>query len=177
MSKFLKIIITIIVIGLIVWIIATKGEKPTTQSPVSNQPAAEKLHIASVVSLTGPASYFGQELKNGMDLANGNGAHDISYQDSESTPAKGTSAFQQALAVQKPDIAVVALSAVANAIMPIAIENKVPVVQTLSSASKIAAESPYTFRFFYFRRTRGSYCGRYHDQYIEGQEGCGDLHE
>jgi branched-chain amino acid transport system substrate-binding protein len=83
-----------------------------------------------------------------MDLANGNGAHDISYQDSESTPAKGTSAFQQALAVQKPDIAVVALSAVANAIMPIAIENKVPVVQTLSSASKIAAESPYTFRFF-----------------------------
>jgi branched-chain amino acid transport system substrate-binding protein len=148
MNKTTKIVITVIILAIIVWIIATKGEKPTIQPPVVNQPAAEKLHIASVVSLTGPASFFGQELKNGMDLANGNGALDISYQDSESAPAKGTSAFQQALTVQKPDIAIVALSSVAKAITPIAIENKIPVVQTLVSSSKIAAQSPYTFRYF-----------------------------
>lgn len=145
MNKTTKVIIALIVIIIIVLVVIFSGS--SSEKSIS-EPASGKLHIASVVSLTGPASFFGQELKNGMDLANGIANLDISYQDSESTPAKGTSAFQQAIALQKPDIAIVALSSIAKAITPIAIENKIPIVQTLVSSSKIAAQSPYTFRYF-----------------------------
>lgn len=142
MSKTAKIVVGIVVIVLVIWALSISGKSE------EKKVTGEKLSISSIVSLTGPASFFGEELKNGMDLANEIAALDISYQDSESTPAKGTSAFQQAIATKKPDIAIVALSAVANAITPIAIENKIPVVQTLVSSAKIAAQSPYTFRYF-----------------------------
>ncbi len=137
MSKTLKIVIGIIVVVLVVWGLSS-----------SNNSSTEKLHISSILSLTGPASFFGEELKNGMDLANDTKKLDVVYGDSESTPAKGVSAFQQAIAQQKPDLAIIMLSAVNAATMPIALENKIPVLQTLTSASKIGAQSPYSFRYF-----------------------------
>ncbi len=106
------------------------------------------LRVGSILSLTGPAGFFGTELKNGMDLANQLTNLEITHEDSKSTPADGISAFQKILSRGKPDILIVMQSSVAGAVTPVAIEKRVPVLQTLVSASKVAAQSPYTFRYF-----------------------------
>jgi len=129
----------IVVVVIIFVILLNKTAKITSENT---------LNVVAILSQTGPASFFGEELTNGMSLANETAKLNIKYSDSQSLPAVGASAFQQAIAVSKPDIAVVAVSSIAGAIMPIAIQNQIPVLQTLVSASKIAAQSPYTFRYF-----------------------------
>ena len=133
--------IVLVVVGIILVIMTTNK-----QSPVSDQ--GQSLKVSAILSLTGPAAFFGEETKNGMELANESKQIDIAYEDSASTPAQGISAFSKILTGSNKDLVIVSLSSVASAVMPQAVASKIPVLQTLVSASDIASKSPYTLRYF-----------------------------
>ena len=106
------------------------------------------LQVSAILPLTGPAAFFGEEFKNGMQLANSGNQIGIDFEDSASTPAQGASAFSKTLTGRFKDLTIIALSPVASAVTPQAIAAKVPILQSMVSASNIAAKSPYTFRYF-----------------------------
>ncbi len=144
MSKTNRIVLLIIVVVVIIFLVmVVSNKKISTTSGTS-----ESLRVSSILSLTGPAAFFGEETKNGMELANTNKQIDIAYEDSASTPAQGISAFSKILIGNNKDLVIVSLSSVASAVMPQAVAAKIPVLQTLVSASDIASKSPYTFRYF-----------------------------
>lgn len=114
----------------------------------STQQKESALSIAAIVPLTGSTAFFGNEFKNGLDLANKKYKLDITVEDSQSTPAQGVSALQKVMATKNIDVIIPILSSISAAVTPPAIEKKIVVFQALTSASNIAAQSPYTFRYF-----------------------------
>ncbi len=139
-----KYIWGLVVIVVIVAIISIRSPFKSYPVAVENRP----LQISAILSLTGPAAFFGEETKNGMDLANASNAISINYEDSMSSPTGGASDFSKILTGQNKDLVVISLSSVASAVMPQAISAGVPVLQTLVSATDVASKSPYTFRYF-----------------------------
>ena len=98
--------------------------------------------------LTGPAAFLGEELNNGMQLANKEVNLNLIVEDSQTDPKQGVTSFNKLVSVDKINVGIVAVSSIAEAIMPIAKEKEIPIVQTLVSASNVAATSPYVFRYF-----------------------------
>lgn len=142
-----KIILWIVGIVLIVWggygLINRGGQKPAE---------AEKLKVGAVLTLTGGGGPAGEEVRDGMELAMKEFPEppiELFIEDSATDPKQGVSALNKLIDVQKIDIAIVTLSAIANAVTPIAIERHVPIIQTLVSTPHIATQSPYTFRYFH----------------------------
>lgn len=142
MNQSTKWVIGVIVIVAIVAVgyFVTKGPS----EPVST----ELIKIGAVLPLTGPGAFIGEELKKGMELANKEEKLSLIIEDSQTDPKQGVSAFNKLMAVDKINTGIVAFSSVAGAVMPIAEEKKIPVVQTVVSAAKIADGSPYSFRYF-----------------------------
>ncbi len=106
------------------------------------------LRIGAIIPLSGTTAFFGTEFKNGFDLANKIYKLDISIEDSKSTPADGVSALQKLIVTNNPDIVIPILSSISAAVTPVALEKKIVVFQSLTSANDIAAQSPYVFRYF-----------------------------
>ena len=106
------------------------------------------LKISTIIPLSGLGAFYGEELKNGMELANVGHKLDIIHEDSATNPALGASAMSKIMAGANKDLVVVAFSSVARAVTPMAEGAKIPTLQTIVSASKIAAQSPYIFRYF-----------------------------
>ncbi len=138
MNKTTKVILGLIALFLVVWGVSSgaKNNKSST------------TNIAAIIPLTGPAAFFGSEFKNGFDLANKEYHLNVNVEDSKSSPADGVSALQKIITTSNPDIVISILSSVGAAITPPATEKKIIVFQSLTSANNIAAQSPYTFRYF-----------------------------
>ncbi|MFA5022988.1 MAG: penicillin-binding protein activator [Candidatus Paceibacterota bacterium] len=137
--KWLIVIIVIIIIIAGIWYLGAKPATPAVTGPIK---------IGAILPLTGGGSFFGVEQKQGMDLANQESKIKISYEDSETDATKGTSAFMKLLSTDRPDVAVVSFSSVASAIMPLAVQEKMPTLQTVVSAPNIAAKTNYSLRYF-----------------------------
>jgi len=103
--------------------------------------------VGVILSLTGPASFFGQEMKNGMELANKDAKIDFLYEDSAGDVKTGISAYRKLKDVNNIKSVIVAISSVAGGVIPVAEQDKLPIIQTLVSAQKIS-NSQYSFRFF-----------------------------
>ncbi|MEY2641137.1 MAG: hypothetical protein RL150_530 [Candidatus Parcubacteria bacterium] len=133
MKKIGYIIIAVVVIGLIV---AFKPEKqaPTTQT------------IAAVLPLSGPAALWGENVKNGMELALKNHPElSVVYADSEGKPAEGVSAFRS-VQEKNPIITLSILSSVTVPLSKIAAEESIPLFATLTAANDVANE--FTIRHY-----------------------------
>ncbi|OHA16571.1 MAG: hypothetical protein A3C79_01405 [Candidatus Taylorbacteria bacterium RIFCSPHIGHO2_02_FULL_45_28] len=92
MSKTLKIIITVIVVALIIWIIATKGEKP------ANQP----LRVGVISVLSGPFADYGEEVRKGV-LSEASSTPDVEFvfEDDKCEPKDAVSAFNKLVQFEK----------------------------------------------------------------------------
>lgn len=129
MSKTYKIVLAIIVLVLIGFALLWN------LGPQNNNVA-----VGAILSLTGPAQYFGEETKKGMDLANYDGAVNFIYEDSRSDATTAISAYNKLKSQDKIQAVVLLLSNVANAVIPITEKDKMFSVQTLVSAKKIQGE-------------------------------------
>jgi branched-chain amino acid transport system substrate-binding protein len=129
MSKIYKVIVAIVILVLIGFILS--GGLTSKHDTVA---------VGAILSLTGPAQYFGEETKKGMDLANQDGSVNFVYEDSRSDATTAISAYNKFKSQDKIQAVVLLLSNVANAVIPITEKDKMFSVQTLVSAKKIQGE-------------------------------------
>ncbi len=109
--------------------------------------------IGAILPLTGPASTFGQYIKEGMDLAVGeinkksSRKVEIKYEDSKGHPKDAVSAYNKLISIDKAPIVVAALSSVASVLHPLA--KKTKTIQLYVDVTKPGvADGIYTFRIY-----------------------------
>lgn len=113
---------------------------------LSGDKTKAELTIGAILPLSGPASIWGENVKNGMDLALQNHPNiKVLYEDSKGTPADGASAFHL-LQSQDVDISLSILSAVSVPLSQLALTEKAPLFVTLTAADNIAND--YTVRYY-----------------------------
>jgi branched-chain amino acid transport system substrate-binding protein len=125
-----SVLILVVVIGLI----------------VSNRTRSDTPSIGVILSLTGPAQYFGEETKKGMDLANQNNDVNFVFEDSRSDATAAISAYNKLKSQNDIKAVILSLSNVANAVVPITEKDKMFSLQNLVSARKVAGEM--SIRYF-----------------------------
>jgi branched-chain amino acid transport system substrate-binding protein len=106
----------------------------------------DNLAVGVVLSLSGPAQYFGEETKKGMDLANQNGLVNFVYEDSRSDATTAISAYSKLKSQDNIKAVILSLSNVANAVVPLAEKDQMFSVQNLVSARKVQGDM--SVRFF-----------------------------
>jgi branched-chain amino acid transport system substrate-binding protein len=104
------------------------------------------IAVGAILSLTGPAQYFGEETKKGMDLANQDGAVNFVYEDSLSDASSAISAYNKLKSQDNIQAVILSLSNVANAVVPITEKDKMFSLQTLVSARKVQGDM--SIRYF-----------------------------
>jgi len=112
--------------------------------------------IGVVLPLTGEAAYIGEMVKSGMELAFEDMSEELAqreidltvvYEDSGNQPKNAVSAYQKLTAVDGADV-VVCVSGGWKALVPLAERDEILLFCTVVSASEVATQSPWVFRFF-----------------------------
>lgn len=113
--------------------------------------------IGVLLPLTGNASAIGEYVKTGIELGvagiNARGGIsgkplEVIYEDTKNDPKEGVSIINRLVSTENIPAVVVAMTGVANAVIPVADANKIVVMATTVSASGITDKSPYAFRLF-----------------------------
>ncbi len=128
-SKPLKIIITIIVVAFIIWVIATKGEKPV--------PSATDLRIGVISVLSGPFADYGEEIRKGV-LAEASSTPSVKFvfEDDKCEPKDAVSAFNKLVQFEKINVIIgPACGSPQEAVVPL-IKETGAIVLVPSAASK-----------------------------------------
>lgn len=141
-----KVIWIVVVVVILVCLVVWGNSRP-------NDSADEPLKIGAIFPLTGPVAVWGEPLQKGITLAQRELADEginieVIYEDSRGEPAQGVSAYNKLVDVDKVDIVFTALSRVTVPLIPLADEDKIPLMMTLVSATGITDQSPYAFRFY-----------------------------
>jgi branched-chain amino acid transport system substrate-binding protein len=120
--------------------------------------AAEKPYkIGALLPLTGNASFIGEYVKNGIELATeeinaGGGINgtkiEMLYEDTKNDPKEGVSIVNKLTSIEKVPVVISAMTGVTNAIIPIADRNNTVVFATTVSASGVTEQSQNVFRLF-----------------------------
>ncbi|RLE37751.1 hypothetical protein DRJ17_05870 [Candidatus Woesearchaeota archaeon] len=115
------------------------------------------IKIGAILPLTGPGSYLGEQARDGMLLAqeeinfNGgiNGAKiKITFEDSKADAKEAINAFNRLIQLEHPNAVITAFTSPTLAIIPLAEENKIPLLTTITSGPDIAKKGKYIFRVF-----------------------------
>lgn len=101
---------------------------------------SDSVAVGAILSLSGPAQYFGEETKKGMDLANQDGSVNFIYEDSRSDASTAISAYNKLKLEHNVQAVVLSLSNVANAVIPLTEKDKIFSMQTLVSARKVQGD-------------------------------------
>ena len=117
---------------------------------------AKTLTIGAVLSLSGPASFPGEEVRRGLTLArdeiNQDAARplhvEILFEDSMGKAESGVRAFHKLKDTSTPDLFISMLSAVSVALSYQAEQSRVPLLVLVSSAPSVTAGKTWTFRYF-----------------------------
>ncbi|MBA4398252.1 MAG: hypothetical protein C0394_12840, partial [Syntrophus sp. (in: bacteria)] len=118
----------------------------------------ETVEIGAVLSLSGPSSYVGEEIRDGMLLAveeintwggiNGRKI-ELIIEDSQTDPQVGEEAFKRIEATHQPLLYVANGSEVAIALAPLAEENRVLLFGLAATAPELTEpENEWAFRYF-----------------------------
>ncbi len=137
-KKIVWTIVAIIVVTLIGWGI-TKNTKNTN---------GETIKVGAVLPLSGNSTFYGDEIKKGMEMCNP-GNLEYVYEDSIGSPATGISAFNKVTQIDKVDVTITGMSTVVPAILPIAKEKKDFVIATMVTAAEVGKIGGETvFRYY-----------------------------
>jgi branched-chain amino acid transport system substrate-binding protein len=158
MKKFWTISAIIVVA---IFIITTLGCK---QVP-------KEIKIGAVLPLTGDVAVWGNNTKEGIDLAveriNATGSVDgkkikIIYEDSEAKPEKGVTAINKLITVDRaPALIDNSISSVTLAMAPIAEKNHMVILATGATAPKITDAGDYIFRIWNSDAEEGAVTAKY----------------
>jgi branched-chain amino acid transport system substrate-binding protein len=118
----------------------------------------KEIKIGAILPLTGDAAIWGQNDKEGMDLAveeiNAAGGIKgikvrIIYEDSEALPQKAVAAFQKLVNIEKVSVIIGDIaSSPTFAIAPLAQQHKVVLLSPGATAPKLSEAGPYFFRIW-----------------------------
>jgi branched-chain amino acid transport system substrate-binding protein len=115
------------------------------------------VKIGAILPLTGNASFLGENIKEGLDLAveriNSQGGIrgkklEIIYGDSKNEAKEGISIFNKLISIHRVPVVISAMSSVSNALVPLANKNEVVLFATTVSASGFTEQNKWTFRLF-----------------------------
>ncbi len=139
MKKTIWAVAVIVVIVLIVAIFSP--------SKVNNKDGTN-LVIGADLTLTGGAALFGENIKNGMDLALASTTGiKIIYEDSKTTAVDGLAAYNR-LRSQNVDLVISDFSIVSVPLSKVVLEQKVPLLVTMVSANASKIINDFTSRYF-----------------------------
>ncbi len=138
------IIITIVVIAIGYSVIKGPSKPPKETTPIK---------IGAILPLSGGAAIWGEQLKNGMELAVKNLLKDgvtvdIIYEDSQASPSIGLSAYNKLVNIEKVDVIFSAFSRVSAPLISLSKENKVPLVMTVAVLNDAPAQNKFTYRLY-----------------------------
>ncbi len=142
MTKQQKVAASLIILVLIAVVIGR------ITSPPNSNLGDQKLRVGAILTLTGPGAFFGEEVRNGMELANQDQEVHLSIEDSATNPTQGVSAFTKLVDTNHADLIVVALSVIGSAVRPEAIRRHVPLIHTLISQNDVQIENLYSLRYY-----------------------------
>jgi branched-chain amino acid transport system substrate-binding protein len=119
---------------------------------LDTQPAQAAPKIGACLSLTGPFSYWSQQIKRGLDLAteHANDLHpgkapEIIYEDNQGDPKIAVTAFQKLANVDHVLAVITAHTPIAKAQRPLAGQSKIPLLGTVVSAVDFGLENEWCF--------------------------------
>lgn len=136
------LIIAIIIVILAIIVIALKSNNET---PIVSNVEAK---IGVILPLTGNSSFAGEDMQNGMILADEELENlTLLYENSNSTIQDAVTAFNK-LNIDDTLGAFVHADVGATALVPLAEKNKKPLFLTVSSTSGLPAQGKYIFRYF-----------------------------
>ncbi len=147
MMKKTKIIIGIIILAILVW----GGVK---LFEIKDEKIKEPIKIGAALSLTGKAAYYGEQTKNGLDLAiekikkeNYPFKLELIYEDTRSDAAPAVSAISKLIDADKVKLIIGPIrSSDVLAAAPIAEKNRVILFITVASTDEITQAGDYIFR-------------------------------
>ncbi|MCK4670705.1 MAG: penicillin-binding protein activator [Nanoarchaeota archaeon] len=111
----------------------------------------ETIKVGAVLPMTGYAAYIGEELQEGILLAQKElqemGINvEVVFEDSQGDAKTAVSIFNKFVDIDKPDIVIT--GSVVRPLIPLAEEAKLPLLATVASASDIPNQGDYIFRYF-----------------------------
>lgn len=137
MNKPLKIVITLILLAFIIWVVATKGEKPV------NEPI--KIGVISVLS--GPFADYGEEVRRGV-LAEASSTPQVEFvfEDDACEPKSAVSAFTKLVTFDKIGVIIGPVcGSPQEAIIPILKDNKAVVLVPSAASNDLYTDSGSRF--------------------------------
>lgn len=148
MDKTLKLFIGIILLVAVVLLVGM-FVKNRSNTRVSN---LDSIKIGAILPLTGKASNFGEELKNGIEMAvsdynDWGGDLTVIYEDELCDPKTALSAFNKFIEVDKVSVVIGAFcSSSTLAIAPVAEKNQILLITPGSAAETISQSGDFVFR-------------------------------
>ncbi len=137
-KKIIWTVVVVIIILIIIVIISNVAP--------SHKTGSKEFVIGGALSMTGPAAVWGETVKNGMELAlQDKPGLKLIVEDTKGTPADGVSAFNR-LQLGGVDLTISELSSVSAPLAKVALQQKRPLLITLSTAGGITNE--YTVRYY-----------------------------
>ncbi len=143
MSKLIKIIITVIILALIIWVITTNGEKPVQGT----------FSIGAIEALTGNASYYGVSTMKGVEIGKEemsakypNLKFEVFHEDSLFTPKGGIDAYNKLRSSNAIDAVITMASNVSMAVEPLAIKDGITMIAASTLANNFSTPNDLTFR-------------------------------
>ena len=117
----------------------------------------ESIKIGAILSLSGPAGFYGKEVRDGMLLAaqeiNSRGGIngreiELIIEDSKTNPEEGKKAFNKIESMYHPVLYVSILSSVSVALAPLAEEKEVILVGMVATAPELTQKKSWVFRYW-----------------------------
>lgn len=153
-TKLLKIQSTSAVLVICLLMLTILTSCSINSQVVKHKDIKEKsLKIGAILPLTGPAAIWGENIRNGMILAQQELAAqgvivEIIFEDSQAKSAIGVSAYNKLTKLDKVDVIFSAFSRVSIPLISLADSDKIPLFMTVVAAKDVAAMSDYAFRIY-----------------------------
>ncbi len=122
--------------------------------------SAETFNVGVSLTLTGPASNWGNELRKGLEFGfnSQNQKSDgpkinVQFEDNKFNPKEAVSIARKFTELDKMDLVIAGYTPIVRATTKIINQKQIPMVATLTSASNIASELEWIFRDFVLEST------------------------
>ena len=147
--------ISVVVVGLVIILTMMWGDRsdlPTQSGPdVQTAP----IKVGANITLSGQISYWGEQVKKGLDVAVSDANRDtelrpieILYQDNQGEAKNAISIFQRFATLEKVSCVLSIFTPVSKPLRPLAEQNRIPLLATVVSAVGFGLENEWSFRDF-----------------------------
>jgi branched-chain amino acid transport system substrate-binding protein len=143
MNKKIGIILVILAVTILVVVVNSSNSKKPS----------EVIRIGMILPLSGTASQYGEQIRNGAEIARNelleNGyVVEIVYEDNKGDPATAVSAYRKIVDIHKVDYIVTALTRSSIPLIGLSKDSRIPMIMTLVAGNWDKDITPYVMRFF-----------------------------